>query len=51
MNKFFSNLANADQRMAFVLRAAQRFDELLHHPIERHSVENSLFLIARSSAR
>jgi len=46
-----ANLADADQRMAFVLRAAQRFNELLHHPIERHSVENSLFLLARSGAR
>jgi hypothetical protein len=41
-----ANLADPGQRMAFVLRAAQRFDELLRDPIERHSVENSLFLLA-----
>ncbi len=46
-----ANLANADQRMAFVLRAAQRFDDMLHHPIERHSVENSLFLLAGGGGR
>jgi hypothetical protein len=46
-----ANLANVDQRMEFVLRAARRFDELLHHPIERHSVENSLFLLAGGSGR
>jgi hypothetical protein len=41
-----ANLADGSQRMAFVLRAAQRFDDLLHDPIQRHFVENSLFLIA-----
>jgi hypothetical protein len=46
-----ANLADPDQRMAFVLRAAHRFDELLRHPIERHSVENSLFLLARGGGR
>jgi hypothetical protein len=42
----FANLADPDQRMAFVLRAAQRFDDLLHDPIEKHMVENSIYLIA-----
>lgn len=46
-----ANLADPNQRMAFVLRAANRFDELLHHSIERHSVESSLFLLARGSGR
>src|ERR1700722_6030716 len=46
-----ANLADPDQRMAFVLRAADRFDDLLRHPIERHSVENSLFLLAGVSGR
>jgi hypothetical protein len=46
-----ANLADPDQRMAFVLRAAQRFDDLLRHPIERHSVENSLFLLAGGGGR
>jgi hypothetical protein len=46
-----ANLADPDQRMAFVLRAADRFDELLRHPIERHSVENSLFLLAGGRGR
>lgn len=41
-----ANLANPNQRMVFVMRAAQRFDDLLHDPIEKHSVENSLFIIA-----
>ncbi|RQP30064.1 DUF2515 family protein [Burkholderia ubonensis] len=42
-----ANLANANQRMAFVMRAARRFDDLLKDPIQRVLVENSLFLIAR----
>jgi hypothetical protein len=46
-----ANLADPDQRMAFVLRAANRFDELLRHPTERYSVENSLFLLARGGGR
>jgi hypothetical protein len=46
-----ANLADPDQRMAFVLRAANRFDELLHRSVERHSVENSLFLLARGDRR
>ena len=41
-----ANLADPGQRMAFVLRAAKRFDDLLHDPIEKHMVENSIFLIA-----
>jgi hypothetical protein len=41
-----ANLADPNQRMAFVMRAAQRFDDLLRGPIEKHSVENSLFIIA-----
>jgi|GEM_PF-5449477 len=32
--------------MAFVLRAANRFNDLLHDPIEKHMAENSIFLIA-----
>jgi hypothetical protein len=41
-----ANLADPNQRMAFVMRAAERFHNLLQDPIERHSVENSLRLIA-----
>ncbi|WP_375135805.1 DUF2515 family protein [Paraburkholderia sp. GV068] len=41
-----ANLADPGQRMAFVLRAANRFNDLLHDPIEKHMVENSIFLIA-----
>lgn len=41
-----ANLADPNQRMAFVMRAAQRFDDLLGDPIEKHMVENSIFLIA-----
>jgi hypothetical protein len=41
-----ANLADPGQRMAFVLRAAKRFNDLLHDPIEKHMVENSIFLIA-----
>lgn len=46
-----ANLADPEQRMAFVLRATHRFDELLRHPTERYSVENSLFLLARGDGR
>jgi hypothetical protein len=46
-----ASLADPDERMAFVLRAAQRFDELLRHPTERYSIENSLFLLARGDRR
>ncbi|MGF6569117.1 hypothetical protein ABH945_001193 [Paraburkholderia sp. GAS333] len=45
-----ANLADGRQRMAFVLRAALRFDQLLKDPIQRHFVENSLFLIAHGDA-
>ncbi|WP_243751044.1 hypothetical protein [Paraburkholderia sp. BL10I2N1] len=41
-----ANLADPHQRMAFVLRAAQRFNQLLHHPLQKYDVENSLYLIA-----
>jgi len=41
-----ANLSDSSQRMAFVLRAAERFDRLLHDPIERHMMENSLYVIA-----
>jgi hypothetical protein len=40
-----ANLADPGQRMAFVLRAAQRFDQLLHDPLQKYDVENSIFLI------
>ena len=46
-----ANLADPDQRMAFVMRAAHRFDELLRHPTERYSIENSLFLLAKGDKR
>lgn len=39
-NQPLANLADANQRMAFVMRAAQRFDDLLRDPIEKYSVEN-----------
>ncbi len=41
-----ANLADPNQRMAFVLRAAHRFDNLLRDSLEKHIVENSIFLIA-----
>ncbi|MBC8720534.1 hypothetical protein F6X37_02575 [Paraburkholderia sp. 31.1] len=41
-----ANLADPGQRMAFVMRAAQRFDDLLRNPTEKHMVENSIFLVA-----
>ena len=41
-----ANLADPNQRMAFVMRAAQRFDDLLRHPLQKYDVENSLFLVA-----
>lgn len=43
-----ANLADPHERMAFVMRAAQRFDALLRDPIAKHDVENSLYLIAHS---
>jgi len=45
-NKPLANLADAGQRMAFVMRAAERFDQLLRDPIEGVLVENSIYLIA-----
>ncbi|WP_241495817.1 DUF2515 family protein [Paraburkholderia monticola] len=45
-NEPLANLADPDQRMAFVMRAAQRFDQLLRHPLQKYDVENSLYLIA-----
>lgn len=41
-----ANLADPGQRMAFVMRAAARFDELLHNPLQKYDVENSLYLLA-----
>ena len=43
-----ANLADPGQRMRFVMRAAARFDELLHHPLQKYDVENSLYLIAHA---
>ncbi|SAL02460.1 hypothetical protein AWB77_06559 [Caballeronia fortuita] len=40
-----ANLADPGQRMNFVMRAADRFDRLLHDPLLKHDVENSLYLI------
>ncbi|WP_233800412.1 DUF2515 family protein [Paraburkholderia sp. HP33-1] len=45
-NQPLANLADPDQRMSFVMRAAQRFDQLLHDPLQKYDVENSLYLIA-----
>jgi len=41
-----ANLADPAQRMVFVMRAAARFDQLLHDPLKKFDVENSLYLIA-----
>jgi hypothetical protein len=41
-----ANLADSNQRMAFVMRAARRFDDLLRDPLQKYDVENSLYLIA-----
>ncbi len=41
-----ANLADSKQRMTFVLRAAERFDQLLRDPLQKYDVENSLYLIA-----
>jgi len=45
-NRAMANLADPTQRMAFVMRAADRFDRLLRDPVERHMVENALYIIA-----
>ena len=42
----FANLADMDQRMAFVLRAAEQFDDLLRSN-ERHLIEQALGDIAQ----
>ncbi|WP_408673158.1 hypothetical protein [Xenorhabdus doucetiae] len=44
-NKPYANLADVDQRMPFVLRAAKRFDEMLHNS-NRSLLEKSLQDIA-----
>jgi hypothetical protein len=44
-----ANLANRDERMAFVRRAASRFDALLRDPLQKTFVENSLFVIAHGN--
>lgn len=41
-----ADLADPRQRMAFVRRAASRFDDLLRDPIQKVFVENSIYLIA-----
>jgi len=46
-----ANLADPTQRMAFVERAARRFDDLLRHPVHGKEVENSLFIIAEGGHR
>jgi hypothetical protein len=43
-----ANLADPNQRMGFVMRAAKRFDDLLRDPIEKYMVENSIYLIAHA---
>ncbi|SDU96036.1 PAAR domain-containing protein [Pseudomonas vancouverensis] len=44
-NNPVANLADINQRMAFVLRAAQRFDDLLHSD-QREQLERSIWEIA-----
>ena len=44
-NNTVANLANIDQRMAFVLRAAQQFDDLLQGD-QREQIEQSIRDIA-----
>ena len=41
-----ANLADPDQRMPFVLRAADRFNTLLHDPKERPVIEKAIKTIA-----
>lgn len=48
-NNPLANLADVEQRMAFVLRAANRFDELLGNN-ERSAIEKSIREIAASGA-
>ncbi|AQH04026.1 hypothetical protein A9R05_34240 (plasmid) [Burkholderia sp. KK1] len=47
-NDPLANLADPGQRMRFVMRAANRFDELLHDPLKKFDVENSLYLLAHT---
>lgn len=44
-----ANLADLDQRMAFVLEAAKRFDQMLHDE-NRHALEHSIKHIAAGAA-
>jgi hypothetical protein len=44
-----ANLANAEERMEFVRRAANRFHALLRDPLQSKFVENSLFVIAHGN--
>ena len=44
-----ANLADLDQRMAFVLEAARRFDQMLHDE-NRHALEHSIKHIAAGAA-
>lgn len=45
-NNAAANLADIDQRMTFVLKAAAQFDELLHST-ERHRIEQAIDAIAK----
>lgn len=45
-NQPLANLADPVQRMTFVRDAAGRFDQLLHHSLDKYDVENSLYLLA-----
>jgi hypothetical protein len=44
-NNPMADLSDIQQRMAFVLKAAARFDELLQHP-DRHQIEQAIQDIA-----
>jgi hypothetical protein len=44
-NDYVANLADIHQRMAFVLKAAARFDELLQRS-DRHLIEQAILDIA-----
>ncbi|WP_235012112.1 DUF2515 family protein [Caballeronia catudaia] len=41
-----ANIADPSRRMQFVMEAAARFDQLLHDPLKKYDVENSLYLLA-----
>ncbi len=47
-NNLMADLSDIHQRMPFVLKAATRFDELLHHP-DRHRIEQAILDIAAGS--